>query len=377
MWRCPVCEKEHLQGLVCDDCGFDSSCNYERNRTLYSALPKHIEPVSARAAKWRQRQQQTVAVSPGNLVCPKCGGKQFFFLIDELQFMCTDCKAKMPAAVQMDGPVSESDPSVEDEAPTASSDPPVAVPAKGPTQTMAGPLAGLEQPGEPEPELEPEPEPAPGPKPEPEPVQEPEFMPTHKRDSKLWENPYVLFFAMLCVPVTMLMIVIVAGVQQLALPNTANPYGEAGQTITNGGASARLNWALDYEGVLTIWGSGEMYDVDSESQSWNDCKDKITSVVVEPGITNISYGAFEGCSRLTSITLPESMTVIGDWAFSGCTSLTSVTLPEGVTVIGEAAFYGCTSLTDVYYGGAEEQWRSIEIGRNNDDLLNAAVHYNS
>ena len=98
MWRCPVCEKEQVQGLVCDDCGFDASCNYEQNQTLCSALPKHAEPISVRAAKWRQ-QKQTVVLAPGALVCPKCGGKNFSFLVDDVEFMCADCGAKMPVSL--------------------------------------------------------------------------------------------------------------------------------------------------------------------------------------------------------------------------------------------------------------------------------------
>lgn len=53
MWRCPVCEKEHMQGLVCDGCGFDLSCDYEGRRTLCPALPGHVEPISVRAGKKR------------------------------------------------------------------------------------------------------------------------------------------------------------------------------------------------------------------------------------------------------------------------------------------------------------------------------------
>ena len=58
MRRCPVCEKEPVQGPVCDNCGFDFSCNYERNRTLCPALPKGTEPVSVRAAKWKRRKKK-------------------------------------------------------------------------------------------------------------------------------------------------------------------------------------------------------------------------------------------------------------------------------------------------------------------------------
>ena len=102
MQCCPICGKEQIQGPVCDDCGFDFSCDYEGRRTLGAVLPEGAEPVSVRAAKRKQRQQQVIAVSPADLVCPKCGGKHFWFQIDELQFLCTDCKTEIPIAIQRD-----------------------------------------------------------------------------------------------------------------------------------------------------------------------------------------------------------------------------------------------------------------------------------
>ena len=74
------------------------------------------------------------------------------------------------------------------------------------------------------------------------------------------------------------------------------------------------------------------------------------------------------------MTIPESVTSIGDYAFA-FSSLTSVTIPESVTSIGDNAFYGCINLTDVYYGGSEEQWKTISIEYNNGPLTNATIHY--
>lgn len=127
MGRCPVCEKEPVQGPVCEDCGFDFSCHYERNRTLCSARPKHAEPVSALAAKWKRRKQ-TATEPQRALVCPKCGGNRFSFLIsliDEPQFLCADCGEKIPVTLPKAGPVSENDSSVEHETTDSPDEPPV------------------------------------------------------------------------------------------------------------------------------------------------------------------------------------------------------------------------------------------------------------
>ena len=101
----------------------------------------------------------------------------------------------------------------------------------------------------------------------------------------------------------------------------------------------------------------------------------LTSVTIPESVTSINYQAFYGCSSLTSVTIPEGVTFINSSTFEGCSGLTNVTIPEGVTTIGSDAFDGCSNLTDVYYGGLEEQWKTIRIGGNNDPLTNATIHY--
>ena len=101
----------------------------------------------------------------------------------------------------------------------------------------------------------------------------------------------------------------------------------------------------------------------------------LTSITIPEGVTSIEFTAFSGCSSLTSITIPDSVTKIGDSAFYGCSSLTSIMIPEGVTSIEFYAFEGCSSLTDVYYTGTEIQWNAIAMG-DNDELLNATIHFN-
>ena len=73
----------------------------------------------------------------------------------------------------------------------------------------------------------------------------------------------------------------------------------------------------------------------------------LTSINIPEGVTTIGRSAFYYCRSLSSITIPESVTAIGEDAFSGCTGLTSINIPEGVTSIGEYAFSGCSSLTSI------------------------------
>ena len=128
------------------------------------------------------------------------------------------------------------------------------------------------------------------------------------------------------------------------LPATALAAG----IVDSGTCGAEVTWTLDSEGVLTISGSGDMYDYYSSSGApWHGSSSRVKSAVIADGVTSIGEKAFCDCSSLTSVTIPNSVTSIGERAFSECTSLTSVTIPDSVTSIGIAAFYYCTSLTSV------------------------------
>jgi hypothetical protein len=102
------------------------------------------------------------------------------------------------------------------------------------------------------------------------------------------------------------------------------------------------------DSVLTISGTGNMQNwVGVTSVPWNLVQDKITTVVIQNGVTSIGNFAFYHCTSLTSVSIPHSVTSIGNSAFAGCTSLMSVIIPNSVTNIGISVFAGCTSLHTV------------------------------
>lgn len=117
---------------------------------------------------------------------------------------------------------------------------------------------------------------------------------------------------------------------------------------TSGSCGANVTWRFE-DGVLTISGSGAMYDYDSpygENAPWYNHSNNIKRVVVEEGVTTIGECAFFTCHS-TSIELPSSVTTIGNAAFWSCVYLTSIELPSSVTTIGEYAFHGCDYLTSI------------------------------
>ena len=140
------------------------------------------------------------------------------------------------------------------------------------------------------------------------------------------------------------------------LVTVAGPQGESSRSVSiwfenNRKCGDDLTWTLDEDGVLTISGTGDMWDYQWNSQPWADCKNNIRTVTVASGVTGI-----------------------GNYAFCDCSGLTEVTLPESLREIRNSAFENCTALTDVYYGGSLLDWNFVSVSDGNEALLNAVLH---
>ncbi len=152
-------------------------------------------------------------------------------------------------------------------------------------------------------------------------------------------------------------------------------------------------WQFDEEtGVLTIQGSGPMYDFEDEmALPWSQYLKQIKKVVVLHGVTSIGKNAFAGCMALEEISLPETVTDIGSGAFreceslqevdlsataltelkadtfAGCTALTKVSLPATVQSVEAGAFAGVQNLETIVCHGEEEQvkklLKDVELGQ--------------
>ncbi|MBO5526063.1 MAG: leucine-rich repeat domain-containing protein [Clostridia bacterium] len=107
--------------------------------------------------------------------------------------------------------------------------------------------------------------------------------------------------------------------------------------------------------------------------AWAFSDSGLTEISVT-GVTTIATGVFNGCYQLGNVELAYGTTSIGDYAFTG-SGITEITIPKMVTSIGEWAFVSCIRLADVYYGGTQEEWETIEIKTGNDYLTNATIHY--
>ena len=117
--------------------------------------------------------------------------------------------------------------------------------------------------------------------------------------------------------------------------------GIALYSTASGQCGNNLTWTLN-GGVLTISGTGAMWDRDNEWYGFGDVlsidqADEVTSVVVESGVTSIAYEAFNWLENMTSVTIPKTVTSIGYNAF----------------------MRDCDALTTINYAGTTSQWKKI------------------
>ena len=163
-------------------------------------------------------------------------------------------------------------------------------------------------------------------------------------------------------------LIVCIAVVMLALMHGVCTYAAV---IDSGKCGDNVTWSLDDNGLLTISGTGDMYDYDRNNCApWYKERSDIDRVSISDGVTRIGNsafywyyrlqninipnsvieigaGAFEDCSSLTSIEIPANVSTIEDDTFSGCSSLTSINIPNSVTEIGSYAFSGCSGLTSI------------------------------
>ena len=125
-------------------------------------------------------------------------------------------------------------------------------------------------------------------------------------------------------------------------------------TILYEGVEDNISWTIDSEGVLRVSGTGNMRDFAPTHAMrydvpWGWYWDKVSSVVIEEGITKIGTNAFMDCKNVTEVTLPKGLTYIGPAAFYACRLIETIAFPEGLEEIASNAFTYCSSLKSVEF----------------------------
>lgn len=170
--------------------------------------------------------------------------------------------------------------------------------------------------------------------------------------------------------------------------DAANDSRQAKETVSNLSVSAvaetvvasgilgdNVDWTLNDEGLLTISGTGPMYDFGTSDSGhpeipFEDYAEDIKQIQINEGVTTIGRYALAYMNKVTgTLTLPEGMTKIGKYgmtyssyssiilpnsleeldnmAFGYNKNLTTVNLPTNLKSIDRSAFDGCTGLKTI------------------------------
>ena len=144
---------------------------------------------------------------------------------------------------------------------------------------------------------------------------------------------------------------------------------------TCGAEGKNLTWTLSCDGVLTISGTGEMYNwMSLADRPWHSLCTSIQQVVIEEGVTTTGFHAFYGASNLTSVSLPSTLQTLQFMTFFGCSKLTTLTIPSSVTYVGNRSLEGCAALTDVYMSETGDAIPTMPAGIHTYDASRITLH---
>ena len=130
----------------------------------------------------------------------------------------------------------------------------------------------------------------------------------------------------------------------LVIPNegaaayrTADQWKDFAKVTTVGRCGDNITWSLDCDDILTLAGSGEMYDYNFDAP-WGA---SVKSIIIADGITSFGKTAFYGCADIVNIFIPKSVSSIGEKAFAGCAKLaTVVSMATTPPMLGAGVFEG-------------------------------------
>ena len=133
---------------------------------------------------------------------------------------------------------------------------------------------------------------------------------------------------------------------------------EAGTfAVASGTCGDNVTWTLSDEGLLTISGTGAIWDFPEEYPSFYDLRESITSAVIEPGVTSLGSYLFYNCTVLASVTIGSDVASIGESTFGVYgtgTSLTEITFTGSAPSFGNDCFFHVNATA--YYPAGDATW---------------------
>ena len=129
--------------------------------------------------------------------------------------------------------------------------------------------------------------------------------------------------------------------------NKTNEESSQDVKIIRSGQGGDADWVLDDKGTLTISGNGAVSKDEDGRASWYEFAGSIKSVIIESGITTLSFGCFGDLVNMTEAELPDTLEYIDEYVFENCYSLSRIHIPQSVKYIAGNAFVECNALSEI------------------------------
>ena len=102
--------------------------------------------------------------------------------------------------------------------------------------------------------------------------------------------------------------------------------------------------------TLEVFGDGAMADYSEETGApWKEYSEKLVSIGIHIGVTNVGAYAFADCWNVSELTLADTVTSVGAYAFYRCSALSEVRFPTALRTVGDYAFCECSDLSSAVF----------------------------
>lgn len=143
----------------------------------------------------------------------------------------------------------------------------------------------------------------------------------------------------------------------------------AAEEIASGTCGDNLTWTLDDEGVLSISGSGTMYDYEIASECpWYSSRGSIEKVIISNNVTRIGSRTFFNCSNLETFDIGDGVESIGSWALYNSSAIEELIIPASVKMMEDSSVRACTSLKSACFYGDAPSIGSYVFSNSSDDF---------
>lgn len=131
--------------------------------------------------------------------------------------------------------------------------------------------------------------------------------------------------------------------------------------VNSGKAGEQVYWELDQDGVMTFFGTGQMYSFGTTASPWYDLAAK--TLHIEEGIESIGDCLFEVLpgdrigKTLETVKIASSIKTVGEQAFTNCLALKNIHFLGSAPQIAAGSFNNVTATA--WYPAGDSSWTNV------------------